>query len=175
VRFVFPHAGVRPVTINNGYAMRAWYDIKTLSPGGRGDPAGLAESVARVASLIAAERVAGIAPARIVVAGFSQGGAVALHAALTFPERLAGVLALSTYLPLADELDCRLAPANRGLPILACHGREDPVVVLQMGVLARDWLEARHYPVEWHEYQMPHAVCAAELNDIADWLRTRLG
>jgi phospholipase/carboxylesterase len=174
VRFVFPHATVRPVTLNNGFRMRAWYDIKSLNPGGRGDPEGLAESVARIADLIAGERAGGIDAGRIVIAGFSQGGAVALHAALICPERLAGVIALSAYLPLADELERRLAGANRDLPVLQCHGRQDPVVVLPMGEAAREWLTHHNYPVEWHEYPMQHAVCAAEIADIATWLQARL-
>jgi phospholipase/carboxylesterase len=175
VRFVFPHAAVRPVTVNNGFRMRAWYDIKSLTPGGRGDPAGLADSVARINALIAAERADGIDAARIVVAGFSQGGAVALHVALACPQRLAGVIALSAYLPLAGELEGRLADANRDLPILQCHGRHDPMVALPMGEAARDWLTTRNYPLEWHEYPMQHEVCADEIADVARWLRARLG
>ncbi|HXQ21991.1 MAG TPA: alpha/beta fold hydrolase [Candidatus Acidoferrales bacterium] len=173
IRFVFPHASIRPVTLNNGYRMRAWYDIKSLSPGGRGDQAGLDESVAQIAGLMAAERAGGIDPGRIVIAGFSQGGAVALHAALSYPERLAGVMALSAYLPFADELERRLTGANRDLPVLQCHGRQDPIVAFPMGEAAHEWLEQHHYPVAWHEYPMQHAVCPAEIADIGDWLRTR--
>jgi phospholipase/carboxylesterase len=174
IRFVFPHATVRPVTLNNGYRMRAWYDIKSLSPGGRGDEAGLAESVTRISGAIAAERSGGIPPERILIAGFSQGGAVALHVALSYPERLAGVIALSAYLPLADELERQLTAANRDLPVLQCHGRQDPVVLYPMGVAARDWLTQHQYSVEWREYSMQHGVCAAEVADIAGWLRARL-
>ena len=175
VRFVFPHAPVRPVTINNGYRMRAWYDIQSLGTGGRSDAAGLADSVARIAALIAAERSAGIAAQRIIIAGFSQGGAVALHAALTCTERLAGIIALSTYLPLADELAGRLVAANRDLPVLICHGRQDSVVAPWMGAAARDWLVSAGCAVEWHEYPMEHQVCAAEIAEIARWLVARLG
>ena len=174
VRFVFPHATVRPVTINNGQPMRAWYDIKSLGPGTRGDAAGLDESVARIARLIVAEAALGIAANRIVIAGFSQGGAVALHAALAQPERLAGVLALSTYLPVPETLDRKLAGANRDLPILMCHGLYDPVVVAPMGEAARVWLEARKYPVEWRTYPMQHQVMPTEIADIARWLAQRL-
>ena len=174
LRFVFPHAPVRPVTLNNGYAMRAWYDIRSLTAAGRVDAAGLEASVARILALVEAERSAGIAPARILLAGFSQGGAVALHAALTAPERLAGVVALSTYLPLADALTSRCSAANAGLPVLMCHGRNDPVVALAMGLAARDALQAAGYAVEWHEYQMVHEVSAPELTAIATWLEARL-
>jgi len=174
VRFVFPHASVRPVTINNGHPMRAWYDIKSLGPGTRGDAAGLDESVARIARLIGAEQALGIAANRIVIAGFSQGGAVALHAALSYPERLAGVLALSTYLPVPESLEPRLAAANRDVPILMCHGTYDPVVVPAMGEAARAWLAARDYPVEWRTYPMQHQVTPAEIADIARWLSVRL-
>jgi len=174
VRFVFPHATVRPVTINNGQPMRAWYDIKSLGTGSRGDAAGLDESVARVARLVAAEQALGIAAKRIVIAGFSQGGAVALHAALVHAERLAGVLALSTYLPVPETLENRLAPANRDVPILMCHGMFDPVVVPAMGEAARAWLEARRYPLEWRTYPMQHQVMPSEIADIARWLALRL-
>jgi phospholipase/carboxylesterase len=172
-RFVFPHAPVRKVTINNGFAMPAWYDIKSLSPGGRDDAAGLAESTARVSELITRERAAGITAANVVVAGFSQGGAVALHTALTFPERLAGLLALSTYLPLAERLDGQLAAVNRDLPILMCHGRADSVVVPAMGEKARDWLLARGFRLEWREYPMQHEVCGPEISDVSAWLQQR--
>jgi phospholipase/carboxylesterase len=174
VRFVFPHADVRPVTINNGVAMRAWYDITSLSPEGRGGAAGLAESVERISKRIASEREAGITAERIVIAGFSQGGAVALHAALACGERLAGVLALSTYLPVPETLEPRLSPANRDVPILMCHGLYDPVVLPVMGEAARAWLAERHYAVEWHAYPMQHQVSPAEVADIGRWLRKRL-
>lgn len=174
VRFVFPHAAMRPVTLNMGMRMRAWYDIKTLTAEGRADEAGLRESVARVGALIAAERALGIASGRIVIAGFSQGGATALHAALRHPEPLAGVLALSCYLPLQATLAAELSEANRSLPILMCHGQQDPVLPLALGLAARDWLRAAGYPVEWKEYPMQHQVCVPEIQDIAAWLRDRL-
>ncbi len=173
-RFIFPHATVRPVTINNGHAMRAWYDIKSLSPGGRGDAEGLGESVARISSLVDAERAAGIPAQRIVIAGFSQGGAIALHAGLRYAERLGGVLALSTYLPVAETLEGQLAAANADLPILMCHGVVDPVVVLAMGEAARRWLQAHHYPVDWRTYPMQHQVIPAEIADIGRWLALNL-
>lgn len=174
VRFIFPNADVRPVTINNGAPMRAWYDITSLSPGGRGDAAGLRESVEQITTRVAAERAAGIDAGRIIIAGFSQGGAVALHTALSYPQRLAGVLALSTYLPVAEALEPRLAPANRDVPILMCHGSYDPVVLPMMGEAARDWLSERQYAVEWHSYPMQHQVSPAETADIGRWLRKRL-
>jgi phospholipase/carboxylesterase len=174
IRFVFPHAAVRAVTLNMGMRMRAWYDIKTLTAEGRADEAGLRESVGRLGELIAAERAQGIASKRIVVAGFSQGGAVALHGALRHPEPLAGVLALSCYLPLAATLAAELAESNKATPILMCHGQQDPVLPLALGVMACNWLRAAGYRVEWKEYPMQHQVCLPEIQDIAQWLRARL-
>ena len=173
IRFVFPHAPIRPVTLNMGMHMRAWYDIRTLTAEGRADEAGLRESAARVTDLVARERAAGIAANRIVIAGFSQGGAVALHAALRHPESLAGILALSVYVPLSQELAGELAPANRAIPILMCHGLYDPVLPHALGVMARDFLRAQGYAVEWKEYPMQHQVCVPEIRDIADWLGAR--
>jgi len=174
VRFVFPHARVRPVTLNMGMRMRAWYDIRTLTAEGRADEAGLRESMARLEALIAAERVAGIPSTRIVIAGFSQGAAVALNGALRHAEPLAGVLALSCYLPLQAALAAELAPANRQLPILMCHGQQDPVLPLALGLMACNWLRAAGYRVEWKEYPMQHQVCLPEIVDISTWLRSRL-
>jgi phospholipase/carboxylesterase len=174
IRFVFPHAPVRPVTLNMGMRMRAWYDIKTLTAEGRADEAGIRESVARLGVLIAAERALGIASERIVVAGFSQGAALALHGALRHPEALAGILALSCYLPLQAALANDLADANRRTPILMCHGQYDPVLPLALGVAACNWLRAAGYRVEWKEYPMQHQVCGPEIQDIAAWLRCRV-
>jgi phospholipase/carboxylesterase len=174
IRFVFPHAPVRPVTLNMGMRMRAWYDIRTLTAEGRVDEAGLRESVARLDELIAAERALGIESRRIVVAGFSQGGAVALHGALRHAEPLGGVLGLSCYLPLQAPLAAELAEANRKLPILMCHGQQDPVLPLALGLAACNWLRAAGYRVEWKEYPMQHQVCLPEIQDIAAWLRARL-
>lgn len=171
IRFVFPHARVRPVTLNMGMRMRAWYDIKTLTAEGRADEAGLRESIAVVESLIAAERALGIASERIVIAGFSQGGALALNAALRHAEPLAGILALSAYLPLQAALANELAEANRGVPIFMCHGQYDPVLPLPLGVAACNWLRAAGYRVEWKEYPMQHQVCLPEIQDIAAWFR----
>ena len=174
VRFVFPHAPVRPVTVNNGYEMRAWYDIRAFKPEGRADAAGLAESTRRVDACLRAEIAGGVPASRIVLAGFSQGGAVALSAGLRFGERLAGLLAMSSYLPFPETLAAEQSAAQAHLPILLCHGRLDPVVPIGMGAEARDVLRAQGHAVEWHEYPMQHEVCAAELGEIVRWLRERL-
>jgi phospholipase/carboxylesterase len=174
IRFLFPHAPMRPVTLNMGMRMRAWYDIKTLTAEGRADEPGIRESATRLAGLIAAERAAGIDSRRIVVAGFSQGGALALHAALRHPEPLAGILALSCYLPLQALLANELSDVNKPTPILMCHGQYDPVLPLALGVAACNWLRASGYRVEWKEYPMQHQVCLPEIQDIAAWLRLRL-
>jgi phospholipase/carboxylesterase len=174
IRFVFPHAPVRPVTLNMGMRMRAWYDIRTLTADGRADEEGIRASTALLVRYIQRERDAGIASQKIVVAGFSQGGAIALHAGLRHPEPLAGILALSTYLPLQAALAGELADANRATPILMCHGLYDPVLPAQLGAMAREWLRVQGYAVEWHEYAMQHQVCLPEIQDIAAWLRTRL-
>lgn len=170
LRFVFPHAPVRPVTLNNGFPMRAWFDIRSLDRKGLADEAGIAESAARVRSLIAAETAAGIPAGRIVVAGFSQGGAIALHTVLRHPERLAGLLALSTYLPLADTLPAQASAANRDVPILLCHGSDDPILPLELGEWSRDRLTDQGYAVEWQAYPMAHEVCAEQIERIGAWL-----
>jgi len=174
VRFVFPHADVRPVTVNAGYAMRAWYDIRDLTPEGRDDEAGLENTRGRIENYIAAERAQGIDARRIVLAGFSQGGAVALHAGLRHAAPLAGIIALSCYLPLRDRLATDAGSANRRTPILMCHGREDVVVLPAFGELSRDALLAAGLPVEWRAYPMGHNLCRPEIFDIAAWLRYHL-
>lgn len=174
VRFVFPHAPVRPVTLNMGMPMRAWYDIKTLTAEGRADEEGIRASVALIGRYVAAERAAGIPSERIVLAGFSQGGAVALHAGLRHAEPLAGIMGLSTYLPLQATLAGELAEANRATPILMCHGIYDPVLPVQLGIMARGWLRELGYAVEWHEYPMQHQVCLPEIQVIAAFLRCRV-
>jgi phospholipase/carboxylesterase len=171
VRFVFPHAPLRPVTVNAGYVMRAWYDIRAFTPDGRADSAGLAESIERVNTYLRAAIERDIPASRIVLAGFSQGGAVALAAGLRFPQRLAGVLALSAYLPFPGRLAAERSAANADVPILMCHGRMDPVVPIAMGTEARDVLLAQGHALQWHEYPMQHEVCAAELTEIGRWLR----
>ncbi len=175
VRFVFPHAPMRPVTVNAGYVMRAWYDIREFTPDGRADAEGLAESMRRVDACLAQEVAKGVDASRIVLAGFSQGGAVALEAGLRYPQRLAGVMALSTYLPFPARLATERSGANADVPILMCHGRLDPVVPIAMGLEARDALVTLGYAVEWREYPMQHEVCAPELTEVARWIRARLG
>jgi phospholipase/carboxylesterase len=174
VRFVFPHAPLRPVTVNNGYVMRAWYDIKSFTPAGRADRLGTVESARRIADYIDREGQRGVAPARVVLAGFSQGGAVALYAGLRYPERLAGILAMSCYLPFPDTLAAERAAANSDVPILLCHGRADPVVPIAMGLEARAELKAHGYAPEWRDYPMPHSVCMEEIAEVARWLQQRL-
>jgi phospholipase/carboxylesterase len=172
VRFVFPHAPVQAVTINGGARMRAWYDI---GHDGRQDAAGIRASQSRVEALIARERGRGVAAHRIVLAGFSQGGAIALQTGLRHPDPLAGVLALSTYLPLADTLEKEASAAARDVPIFMAHGVEDPLIPLARAAQSRDRLSALGYRVEWHEYPMPHSVCAEEIRDIGVWLQRTLG
>jgi phospholipase/carboxylesterase len=174
VRFVFPHAPLRPVTINGGYEMRAWYDIRSFTPEGRADAAGLAEASRRVAGYIGREADAGVPPSRIVLAGFSQGAAVALSAGLRSPQRLGGILAMSGYVPFPAKLEAERSAENADVPILLCHGRMDPVVPVTLGEEARDVLTALGYRVEWHEYAMQHEVCSQELADVSRWLRERL-
>jgi phospholipase/carboxylesterase len=174
VRFIFPHARVRPVTINNGYAMRAWYDIKALALSGTEDEAGIRESEGVVSGYMQRELDAGIAANKIVLAGFSQGGAIALQAALRYSQQLAGVMALSTYLPLRSTLAAEASKANRSVPILMCHGRQDPVVPMHLGTASRDAMRGLGFAVDWREYAMEHSVCADEIVDIGHWLAARL-
>jgi phospholipase/carboxylesterase len=173
-RYVFPHAPMRPVTINGGYVMRAWYDILGTDLVRREDEAGIRASQAAVERLIEREVARGTPPARIVLAGFSQGGAITLQTGLRRPQPLAGLVALSCYLPLADAIETERHPASARMPILLAHGNADPIVPLARGAAARDRLAALGYPVQWHEYPMPHSVCADEIRDIAAFLKTVL-
>ena len=170
LRFIFPHAPVRPVTLNNGYPMRAWFDIVKIGLNQPRDLAGMQASQASVEVLIAREQERGIPPARIVVAGFSQGGAVALYSGLQHPAKLAGIMALSTYLPLGEGMDFSIAPANTLTPIFYGHGTQDPVVPLQLGEYTRNWLTSQGCMVSWHSYAMPHSVSAEEITHIRAWL-----
>jgi phospholipase/carboxylesterase len=166
VRFVFPHAPVRPVTINNGMRMRAWYDILQLG-GGPEDETGIRAAEALTRELIAKQNL----PAnRIVLAGFSQGGAIALQTALRYPERLAGVLALSTYLPLAATLSKERSDANRDVPVFMAHGLYDDIIPLRRAEQSKALLAAAGWSIEWHAYPMPHSVCGDEIADIARFL-----
>lgn len=172
VRFVFPHAPRIPVTINGGMVMPAWYDILNMDfDQRRVDEDGVRASAARLEDLVARERERGIPAARIVLAGFSQGGAIALHAGLRHPERLAGVLALSTYLAVDGDVGEERAAANRDVPILQCHGSQDPMVPMAKGEAARDRLRELGYGVEWEDYPMQHQVCMEEIERIGAWLR----
>jgi phospholipase/carboxylesterase len=165
VRFVFPHAPVRPVTIN----MRAWYDILQMG-GSQEDEAGIRASQALLQALIEREKVRGVDPCRIVLAGFSQGGAIVLQTGLRYAERLAGILALSTYLPLAGKLAAERSAANRDLPVFMAHGTHDPMIGIPRARESRAALEILGYPVQWQEYAMAHSVCGEEIADIAAWL-----
>ena len=169
LRFVFPHAPVQPVTINGGMAMRSWYDILSLDTEGRADRAGVLQSSALLEGLIAREIERGIAPEKIVIAGFSQGGAIALQTALLTEHNLAGLMALSTYLAIPDEVEN--AVSRRDLPIFMAHGNVDPVLRPEWGRASRDKLISAGYKVDWHEYPMAHAVCPEEIADISNWLR----
>jgi phospholipase/carboxylesterase len=170
VRFIFPHAPTRPVTINGGYVMRAWYDILGAALDQREDEHGLRDAQASVEALIARERERGIAASRIVLAGFSQGCAVTLLTGLRHGERLAGLAGLSGYLPLARSTPAERSAANADVPIFLAHGNQDPVVPLARAVASRDALRALGYAVQWHEYPMPHSVCAQEIADLNRWL-----
>jgi phospholipase/carboxylesterase len=172
-RFIFPHARARPVTINDGYSMRAWYDIKALASGPE-DDVGIRESEGVVRQYIEREVQLGVAPDRIVIAGFSQGGAIALQSALRYPQRLAGIMALSTYLPLRDSLAAERTQSNKDIPLLMCHGVQDGIVPLPLGEASRDLLMGLGYAVQWHTYPMAHSVCAEEIVDISAWLQSVL-
>lgn len=170
VRFVFPHAPVMPVTINNGYRMRAWYDILGFEEGAPQDEAGLRRSQAMVEALLAREKERGIPSHRIVLAGFSQGCAMSLLTGVRHGERLAGIAGLSGYLPLAASTAAERHPANLQTPIFLAHGTHDEVVALDRGEASRDALLALGYPVEWHEYLMGHSVSPLEIEELNDWL-----
>ena len=170
-RYVFPHAPTRPVTINGGYVMRAWYDILGTDLVRREDEGGIRDSQQRVEALMARETARGTPRSRIVLAGFSQGGAITLQTGLRQDEPLAGLLALSTYLPLASAFDAERTAASRGVPIFMAHGRSDPVIPLVRATTSRDQLKAAGDDVEWHEYEMPHSVCEEEIRQIAGFLK----
>ncbi len=174
IRFVFPHAPMQPVSINNGHVMRAWYDVRWGDLEGRSkepDSAGVRVSQAAIGAIIEREISRGIPVERIVLAGFSQGGAIALQAALRYSQKLGGVMALSTYLPLAESFTKEASAQNRRTPIFMAHGKDDAVIQHSIGVRSRDVLVEAGYDVEWHEYAMAHSVCLPEIADIATWLR----
>lgn len=179
LRFVFPHAPVRPVTINGGMSMRAWFDILTLDREGPQDEVGIRASGAALLQLLEREHERGIPYEKIVLAGFSQGGAIALHTALRFEHRLAGLMALSTYLPLQSSIDAEVvsnaAAQTRDLPIFLAHGTFDPMLPIALGQHTLEVLTAAGYSAQWHDYPMAHAVCAEEIAHIRDWLLTIFG
>ncbi|MDE2460121.1 MAG: dienelactone hydrolase family protein [Gammaproteobacteria bacterium] len=170
LRFVFPHAPVRPVALNNGMPMRAWFDLSKIGLHQPRDSAGMQASRAAVEALIARENQRGIAANRIVLAGFSQGGAVALYTGLQYREQLAGVMALSTYLPIDEGFDFHLSATNAGAPVFYGHGTQDPVVPILLGEHTRNALTALGCAVIWHTYPMPHSVCPEEVGHIRAWL-----
>ena len=174
LRFVFPHAPMRPVTINGGMTMRAWYDILSLERQGPVDEAGVRDSAAKLEMLISREQERGIETTNIVVAGFSQGGAIAMHTALRSTRKLAGLMALSSYLPLRSYFQAEViddpGAGDKALPIFMAHGTFDPVLPRRLGRDSADLLQASGFEIEWHEYPMAHAVCAEEIADIRNWL-----
>lgn len=170
VRFILPHAPAMPVTRNNGYIMPAWYDVYGITPISKEDAAGIATSQQYIKQLIENEIQRGIPAERIVLAGFSQGGAIALHTALRQPKKIAAILALSTYLPLQATLNTEINPANANTPIFMAHGIFDDIISLEMAKISRDVLSSHHYPVAWHEYNMAHSVSNEEIADIEKFL-----
>lgn len=171
IRFIFPRAPVRPVTLNQGLAMRAWYDIYTLNNLHSEDRAGIQASEQAIARLIQQQQATGIASTRIILAGYSQGGALALHTGLRYPARLGGILGLSTYLPLIEHIAAEVRPENKQTPIFLAHGQYDDVLPFALGEKTRDYLQAAGYPVEFYAYPMAHQMCLKEIADISRWLQ----
>jgi len=174
VRFVFPHAPYRPVTLNGGVSMRAWFDIPNLDVLSPHDKKGLCEAQNTLEQLITTEIERGIPSHRIILAGFSQGGTVVLHTGLAFSQPLAGILALSTFLPSTTDTHWKINNANIKTPLFMAHGSQDTLVQLKYGQLTRDTLQKKGCRIDWHEYPMPHAVCPEEINDIGQWISARL-
>lgn len=174
LRFVFPHAPVRPITVNGGMRMRAWYDIAGMAIAQKQDEVGIRGSIAAVDRLIAIQGERGIPPERIILAGFSQGGAVTLAGGLRRDAPLLGLVGLSTYLPLHDRLPAEAVAASLSVPVFMGHGSIDPVVPESLGQMSRDWLRALGCQVEWRSYPMPHSVCAEEIADLGNWMEARL-
>jgi len=171
VRFVFPHAPEMPVTINNGYVMPAWYDIYAMNLGEQQDEQGIRASQQKIVELIEAEIAGGIAPGRIVLAGFSQGGAIVLQTGLRYPKKLAGIMVLSSYVPLKESLAAEKHPANHEVPVYYGHGRQDDIISIDHARESHALLLDEGYTVEWNEYDMPHAVIPEQIDDIGDWLK----
>jgi len=174
LRFVFPHAPVRPVTVNGGMQMRAWYDIAGMEIAQKQDEPGIRASIAQLDELIAREETRGVPSENILLAGFSQGGAIVLAGGLRHAQKLGGIVALSTYLPLAEKTAAEASAANRAIPIFQAHGSADPIVPQALGTMSREHLQALGYTIEWHSYPMAHQVCAEEIADLRRWLDTRL-
>lgn len=171
MRFVFPHAPTRPVTINGGMRMRAWYDISGQELEHKQDEAGVRASMVQVNALLDRETARGVPPERQFLIGFSQGGAITLSCLIRRSQPLAGAIALSTYLPIADKSIAEVNLASKSIPIFIGHGNMDPVVGLALGAMSREWLQREGYTVSWHSYPMPHSVCAEEIRDIADFMQ----
>lgn len=174
IRFIFPHAPARPVTINGGMSMPAWYDVRHVDLRQEEDTASIHESAGLINAFIENERDLGIAPENIILAGFSQGGAMALHTGLRYQYGLAGILVLSAYLPLPDTLAGEATVENRETPIMMCHGMYDPIIPIMAGKQSCELLQRAGYNVSWHSYPMQHAVCMEEIHDIGTWLKSRL-
>lgn len=170
IRFIFPHAPLRPITINQGYQMPGWYDVSSLSIAEQEDETGIRESSAILKELCEEQEADGIDACRIVLAGFSQGGAIALHCGCRYPKPLAGIMALSTYLPLPDTLADEISEAVTETPIFMAHGRQDNVVAYDYGKQSMEQLQAFDIDVHWHEYDMEHSVCIEEIQHIGQWL-----
>ena len=171
IRFLFPHALMRPITINGGAVMRAWYDIKEISTIKGQDEVGVNHSAAKIRALIDREIERGIPASRIVLAGFSQGGAMALYVGLRYPQKLAGIMALSAYLMFPDRLQSEYSQANSTTPVFVAHGSQDPMVPIALGQAVSSVLEEGQWPVEWHSYPIPHSVSQEEIIDIGRWLQ----
>ncbi len=173
LRFIFPHALMRPITINGGAVMRAWYDIIEISTSRGQDEAGIRHSAEKIRELIDQEIERGVPASRIVLAGFSQGGALALHVGLRYPQKLAGIMVLSAYLLFPDRLQDELSQANSATPVFIGHGTQDPMVPFALGETVRTTLQNGQWPVEWHQYPIPHSVSQPEIVDIGRWLHSR--
>lgn len=171
VRFIFPNAPQIPVTINNGYIMRAWYDIVSMNVERHADEKGIMNSVTLINDLITNEERRGIGAEKIILAGFSQGAVIALTTGLTYSKKLGGILALSGYLPRADQVFANASAANKSISIFLAHGMQDPIVPFMLGTITRDLLSQQNYNVNWHQYMMAHSVCAEEVRDIGGWMR----
>ena len=174
LRFVFPHAPMRPITLNGGMMMRAWYDISGLEIAQKQDESGIRASIGLLEELITRENARDVPSENIFLAGFSQGGAIVLAGGIRYAQRLGGIIALSTYLPMAEKTDAEAAAANRATPIFMAHGTLDPTIAHALGEMSRDYLLQRGYSVEWHAYPMAHQVCAEEIADLRRWLGARL-